>query len=158
MNREQTTKENPVVHDTASSILSRIEKESIVPTPRWHFLLKEGAVWSFGFAAIVFGSLSVAAIIFTGRYSDWEYYEATHATLFTFILDMMPYTWIASLTLFGVVAYLSMRHTKRGYRYSLPMMLAGSVGISTVLGAGLYAVGTGPFIDEQLGRVIPRSG
>jgi hypothetical protein len=149
------TKAEQHERDIASSVLARIDKEAIAPTPRWHFLLHDGVVWSLGGVAVVLGALSVAAIIFTGRYSDWEYYEATHENLTTFAFEVMPYTWIFALALFGGVAYLSIRHTKRGYRYPLPMLLLGAVGASTVLGAGLYGVGAGPLVDEELGRAIP---
>lgn len=141
--------------DMASSVLSRIDRESIAPTPRWHYLFHEGVVWGVGAGAVVIGALAVAGIIFTGTYSDWEYYEATHDNLASFALDIVPYTWIITLLLFGLTAYISVRHTKRGYRYSIPILMLGAVGASSFLGTALYGAGAGRYIDEEIGRAIP---
>lgn len=141
--------------DIASSVLSRIKKEGVTPTPRSHFLLREGVVWSLGGVSVLLGALGAAAIIFTARYSEWQYYDATHDNFFTFLADIMPYTWIFGLILFAIIAYESVRHTKRGYRYQLPVLVIGSVGASIVLGSVVYAFGAGPYIDRQVGSYIP---
>ena len=138
-----------------SSVLSRITKEHVTPTPRSHFIFKEGVVWSVGGLSVLLGGLGVAAIIFTVRYSEWEYFDATHDNFLNFLLDIMPYTWIIALILFAVLAYESVRHTKRGYRYHVPVLILGSVGASVALGSVIYAFGAGPFIDRQIGSFIP---
>lgn len=150
-NDNETRKEN----DIALSVLSRIEHEHVVPTPRSHFLLREGVVWSIGALGVVFGALAVAGIMFTGEFSDWEYYEATHDTFFTFLIAIMPYTWIAALIVFAVLAYESVRHTKRGYRYPLPVLILFSVGASVVLGTSAFLMGAGPTIDMQAAKFVP---
>lgn len=141
--------------DIALSILSRIEHEHVVPTPRSHFLLREGVVWSIGIFAVVFGALAVAGIMFTGEFSDWEYYEATHDTFFTFLIAIMPYTWIVTLVVFAVLAYEAVHRTKRGYRYPLPVLILLSVGTSIVLGASAFLMGAGPAIDMQAAKFVP---
>ncbi len=141
--------------DMTSSVLSRITKEHVTPTPRSHFIFKEGVVWSVGGLSVLLGGLGVAAIIFTVRYSEWEYFDATHDNFLNFLLDIMPYTWIIALILFAVLAYESVRHTKRGYRYHVPVLILGSVGASVALGSVIYAFGAGPFIDRQIGSFIP---
>jgi hypothetical protein len=141
--------------DMASVVLSRIESEGVQVTPRAHFLLREGVVWAVGVLSVILGALGVAAIIFTARYAEWEYYEATHDTLLTFGVEVMPYTWILALLVFAVLAYESVRHTKRGYRYSVLTLISVSVGTSVLFGGLLYVVGAGPFIDAHLGARIP---
>lgn len=155
MNSEHDMNNTSAPRNIASSVLSRIDKEGITPTPRWHFLLRESSVWTLGGLAVLFGSFAVAAIIFVALDSDWEFYEATHDNLLTFAVAVMPYTWLIALLVFGVLAYESVRHTKRGYRYSLPVMVLGSVGASVVCGSTLYALGVGPYIDSEIGSRIP---
>lgn len=149
------TEKNMEKNGIASSVLSRITAEGVVPTPRSHFLLREGVIWSLGGVSVILGALGVAAILFTARYSEWEYYDATHDTFVTFLVDIMPYTWIFALILFAVLAYESVRHTKHGYRYQVPLLVLGAVGASAALGSVVFALGAGPFIDKQIGSYIP---
>ncbi len=143
------------VASVSSSVLSRIENEHLTPTPRSHFIFKESVVWSAGGLSVILGALGVAAIIFTARYSEWQYFDATHDNFFTFLVDIMPYTWILALVVFALLAYESVRHTRRGYRYHFPVLVLGSVGASIALGSVVYAFGAGPFIDRQIGSFIP---
>ncbi len=139
----------------ASSVLSRIEAEHVVPIPRSRFVVKEGVVWATGAFAVVMGSLGVASIIFTARYSEWEYYEATHDTILTFAMDIAPYAWLISLLVFTVLAYEAIRHTKRGYRYPVPVLTLVVLGTSAIGGSAISAAGGGHFADHLAAYVPP---
>lgn len=141
--------------DIASTVLSRITSEGLMPTPRYHFLLREGVVWTLGVLSVVVGAFGVAAILFTARHSEWQYYQATHDSLFSFLVDIMPYTWLVTLGLFAGLSFAFVRHTKRGYKYQVPVLIIVSVGASTLLGTLVFALGAGPFIDQKLGAFIP---
>ena len=63
MNNLPDTEKKIEKGDVASSVLSRINSEHLIPTPRSHFLLREGVVWSIGVFSVFLGALGVAAII-----------------------------------------------------------------------------------------------
>jgi hypothetical protein len=139
----------------ASLVLSRIESEGVAPLPRAHFILRERVVWGVGVLAVLLGALGCAAIIYTARNAEWELYEATNDNVLTFAFDVMPYTWIVALLAFVMLAYESVRYTKRGYRYSIPVLTLMSVSASVCVGVLFYAVGVGPFVDAKIGAGIP---
>lgn len=155
MNPQDTHKHEGTHIDIASTVLSRITTEHVVPTPRYHFLLREGVVWTLGVVSVIVGAFGVAAIMFTARHSEWQFYQATHDSLFSFLVDIMPYSWLVTLGLFAALSFAFVRHTKRGYKYQVPVLIIASVGASTVLGGFVFALGAGPFIDQQLGMFIP---
>lgn len=155
MNPLDTNKQEGAHLDIASTVLSRITAENVIPTPRYHFLLRDGVVWTLGIGSVVVGAFGVAAILFTARHSEWQFYQATHDSLFSFLVDIIPYTWIVTLGLFAVLSFEFVRHTKRGYRYQVPVLIIASVGASTLLGTVVFALGAGPFIDQKLGAFIP---
>ncbi len=140
---------------TPESVLSRIVREGIAPRPRWHFLLREGCVWTVGALSVAVGSLAVAGIWFELNHAWWDFYEATHDTFLTFALDALPFVWVVGSGLFALLAYASIRYTKRGYRYPLQTLLIGSLALSGVGGTLLYAVGMGEFVDEEVGAFVP---
>jgi hypothetical protein len=140
---------------TKDAVLAQITKDHITPRPRWHFLAEEGAIWALGVLSVVIGAFAVAAILFELRYAAWDLYLATHESFIDFILDALPFVWIALFGLFGVAVYQSIRHTKRGYRYSLGQLLAASLASSVVAGVCIFVVGGGRFIDEGIGHYMP---
>ncbi len=137
------------------TILSRIEKEGMCPRPRWQFFLREGVIWTVGIASIGVGALAVAATLFEVRHAWWDAYEATHETFLTFLIDALPAMWIASLGVFTLLAYASVRYTKRGYVHSIPIVFLGIVLLNSIGGVALYAFGAGEFADEQVGVWMP---
>lgn len=139
----------------ARSVLERIERECIAPRPRWHFLVQESVIISLGICSVLVGSLAVAGMLFEMRNTWWNFYTATHATFFDFVLDSLPYAWGIALLLFACTAYLSVRHTKRGYRYPVHIIVGSSVLVSGVAGVCIYVAGIGSFVDEKVGHFVP---
>lgn len=139
----------------ASSVLSRIESEGVTPTPHSVFVVQESAVWAAGALSILIGALGVASIIFTARNSEWEYYEATNDTLLTFVVEIAPYAWLIALAVFAGIAYEAIRHTKRGYRYPVPVLTLAVIGASLLGGVLVFAAGGGHAADQLAAYVPP---
>ena len=150
MNRESYN-----TKDIAASIIARIKSEGITPTPRWHFLMKEGVVWSLGALSVALGSMAVAGILFEIRNAWWDVYDATHSTFVDFLLDAVPFMWFLIFGLFVVTAYLFVRQTKGGYRYRFFILVGISLAASGVGGTLLYVTGAGAFVDEEVGAYVP---
>jgi len=151
-----TTFHEPHTHEPLSErILARIERERLRPRPRWEFILKNIIFWGLGGLAIVFGAAAVSAGIFEAANADWQFWEATHATFFDFVLSVAPILWGIALLLFIAVGYYNIRRTKTGYRYPLSILALGAVLTSGGLGLGLYAGGVGRAVEEGIGSVAP---
>lgn len=139
----------------AAKVLDRIEEEKVIPRARWHFLLRNVVLWSLWIASVVVGAMAVAAAIFFVMNFQWRLYMATHESLSSFVVASLPYAWIVTLILFTLLAYENIRHTKRGYRYPLWVIVALNITGSALGGVVLYAVGGGQFVDETIGGRIP---
>ena len=137
------------------TVLSRIEESAIEQVPRWVFLFKNFAFWAFWAVSILVGAGAVAAILFSAGHVGWEFYEATHANILTFLIETLPYFWIVMFLCMLALGNYNLRQTKTGYRYSL--MVVGGVSIvgSLLLGFVLFISGTGAFIELTLGDRIP---
>ncbi len=145
----------PTSSEITEAVLLRIDREQIAPRPRWHFVLREGVVWSCGALSVGIGAVAVAATLFEIRFAWWDMYLATHESFLEFSLDALPFVWLVCIVLFASVTYASIRYTKKGYRYPVYILLVGSVVLSGVSGAVLYGVGLGEFFDEEVGYFVP---
>lgn len=139
-------------------VVEKIKAENLKPKPRWSFLLKNYVFWSFFIISLVVGSLAMAVIIFMIRINDWDLYKRLTGDFFSLVIATLPYFWLLVLAIFIFIAYYYLRHTKTGYRYSLAMIIAITIGTSAVLGVIAHSAGFGKIIFETMSEKIPIYG
>ena len=139
----------------AKKILNKIEAKHLAPTPKWHFLLKNNVIWGIGAASLLIGSAVISVIIYLLRYNDWQIYSRAGDSLAGLIILTLPYFWIFCLGVFILLVYYNIKHTKKGYRYPLPLIIAVAVFGSMLLGGLFFQAGMGQAIDDILGEKAP---
>jgi hypothetical protein len=139
-------------------LIAKIKEEKIAPKPRWHFLLKNYVVWIIGSLALLIGAASVSVMFHLFRYNNFSMLTAGDKSFGKFFLLTLPYFWIIFLGLFIFVVYYNFKHTKKGYFYSLPLIVFISISVSLLLGLLFHGLGLGRTIDDILGRQVPFYG
>lgn len=135
------------------AILKRLEAEGITPRSRLYFLAHEYALWGAWGATVLLGAVSLAVLSFSSVYMGYALYEATHDNLITFLIDSLPVLWFGTVLLMVVAAYFNMRHTKKGYKYPVILVIGSSLGFSILGGVVLHYLGAGFYFDRFLGEV-----
>jgi len=136
-------------------ILDKIKQNSLEPTPRWHFLLKEWLVWLLGGLSLLIGAAAVSVMIYLSKNSDLFIYDQVGRSFSGWLLLSLPYFWIIFLALFVWILFYNIKHTKRGYRYPLFLVALFSILASILLGSIFSLVGLGEKVDDVLGRQAP---
>jgi len=137
-------------------VLDEIEKRKAVLIPRWRVFLKRFSFWLLAVISVVTGSIAMATAIYVFFDNDFTLdHDNIHQLLLEhpFIADIIssiPYVWLAALALFTLVAFIGFRHTKKGYRYSAPKVIASSLLASLLLGVCLNAIDVGSYIHRYL--------
>jgi hypothetical protein len=134
------------------ALFERIEQEHVCPRSRMFFRGRECFIWLLWLITVIVGALAVAVSAFVVTHHQYAVYQATHENLFTFVVAVLPYVW---LVVFGVMSFLAvynLRHTKRGYRYSIVTVLASSIVVSFAAGSALHLFGLGYVVDSYLGN------
>ncbi len=139
-------------------LFKEIKEKEIKPRARWSFAAREYAIWALGALSLIIGAAAFAVIIYLVGNNDWELYREFSGSIWEFVLLTLPYFWIIFLSLFVIAVSYEIRHTKRGYRISLPFMAMGSVLISVFLGILFHQAGLGRLIDDVLGKSLPVFG
>lgn len=134
----------------SEELLRTINEKHISPKPKWEFLMKDWAIWTAGAISILIGGLAIGIIITLVRTDDVTVLQETNRLGTNLFLVLFPYFWILILIGFLVLAGFYLKHTKRGYRLTLPMYAAISVSLSIVLGICFYDAGFGQMIDSLL--------
>ncbi|PIR93377.1 hypothetical protein COT99_00930 [Candidatus Falkowbacteria bacterium CG10_big_fil_rev_8_21_14_0_10_43_10] len=104
-------------------ILEKIKHGDAKQTPKWQFQLREFLIW-FGVGILTaVAALVFAAIIFNLQSADWALRPRLGLTRSRFLFIHLPYFWIIASIGLVVLAYYAFRHTKKGYRYALPVII-----------------------------------
>lgn len=125
----------------SKTIIGKIKKGQVKPTPKWVFLFKRSFVWGLFVTSVLFGSIAIGIIFFQIRDAGWEIYNQMKDGWAEFILLALPYFWLLLMVLFLALAYYHFRHTKTGYRYNVFAIIGLSLVVSLVFGSVLYATG-----------------
>ncbi|MFA6106312.1 MAG: hypothetical protein WC745_01420 [Patescibacteria group bacterium] len=139
-------------------LLNSIKEKNVAPKPRWHFILKEYAIWIVGAVFLIVSAVSFSLIIHMVRLFRFRefglYQKAVHGPL-EFIMLVVPLFWLAMLALFAAFVYYDFKKTKKGYRYP-PILIIGIVLLASAgLGAVFARAGFGEIIDDAIGRSAP---
>lgn len=134
----------------AKEVLNKIKEEKIQPKARWTFLLRDYVVWAFGAASLLVGGVAVSLIIFMTKFGNWHMMSDMDDSLLEFVLLSIPYFWFALLLAFVFLVNYNIKHTKKGYKYSLPLIIIVTVGSSVVLGFLFFGIGVSQAIDDVL--------
>jgi len=141
--------------DIQKTLLEKIENNEVTPIPAWQFLIRGYGLWVLSGLLLIFGSLSVASILYILTKNDWDIYLELHTSKFMHILLTLPYVWLTLFLVMLGLLYLDIKHTKRGYRYSALTLLLGTIGLSIVCGGLLHLTGFGQRVDTLLRDTVP---
>lgn len=138
-----------------TSVLNKIKSEDIKPKPRWSFLAKDYLIWFFGFFSLLVGALAFSALIYLERHGDWVIYKNFDYNIIEFIFATLSYFWVIAFVTFIILAYYNLKHTKKGYKYSMPIIFFGSLILTLVLGVIFHNLGVARFVDDIFAKKAP---
>ncbi|MFZ2682088.1 MAG: hypothetical protein WAZ14_03285 [Patescibacteria group bacterium] len=153
MTNDKSTSESKI--DFVANVMQRIESEKIQTKSRVWFILHDLGFWSLWFLSALIGAFALSATVFVIQSSSWRWYLVTHDSFLDYATDVMPYVWLVLFGLMCVIAYVNLRHTPKGYKYSFLGLIVLNLGVTVLLAGLLTAAGLGKFVDEQVGKHIP---
>jgi hypothetical protein len=141
--------------DIQKTLLEKIENNQVTPIPTWRFLIRGYGLWVLSGFLLIFGSFSVASVLYILTKNDWDIYLELHESKLMHILITLPYLWLALFLITLGLLYLDIKHTKHGYRYNALTLILGTVGLSVVCGGLLHLTGFGQRVDALLRDTVP---
>lgn len=147
--------ENTKASSVQNAVFDRIEREHVTPRTKNWFRCREAFFFALVLLAILIGALSVAETYFRLLFIGYDYYEVTHGSLGAYALDALPLLWVFVLASALLIGHFNIRHTKKGYRYPLSLIMLISIVASVLLGALFYRVGLAHIMDARMAAWMP---
>ncbi len=130
----------------AEEIKKKIEEKKLKPKPRVWFVIKHVLLLAGAVVSLIFISLALSL--------SWEILEdqeiwALRRKIFLMV-EAIPYFWIGIAVIVGVLGYLDLKKTKRGYKVRLWKVLGGMALVCLFLASIFYFVGVAEKAEERL--------
>jgi hypothetical protein len=141
---------------SSDQIIKEIVKRKVVPIPRWHFILRRAVFWALALISVITGAISMATAIYVFFDNDYVTDQVNIEKLFAqrplieVVIQSVPYVWLMAMSLFILTAYYGIRHTRKGYRYPMFRIIAGSLLLSFLLCGVLNVFDIGKYIHRYL--------
>jgi magnesium-transporting ATPase (P-type) len=129
-------------------VVKEIEARGAKPRARWKFLMSRGVMWFLAIASIVIGGFAFAVAEFV--FFDNDGIMKVQGSSIQDIAESIPFVWLALVGVFSSSASLSLRRTRRGYKYATATLVALVVALSVVLGLFLNYFDFGQRVHEYL--------
>jgi hypothetical protein len=136
-------------------VVDIIKNKKIRPIGRWQFVLKDVFMWALGALALVFSALAFSVMLFLLNNIDLSLSTYIKVSTWHLLLNTLPYFWIFFVSILIFIIYFQVRHTKKGYRYPLWLIVTASILGSAFLGSGFAVAGLGEKLDEALSYQAP---
>jgi hypothetical protein len=146
--------ENNSENQLSRQVMSKISTGSVVPRSRWFFLSREYGLRFLWFTSVIIGAVAMAVTLSVISYRQASLYEVTHDSFWLFLMDALPYLWMALFIFVVMTATYNLKHTNRGYRHTLLKVVLGSMFCSFVAGTLLHLFGLGFGVDKELGKFV----
>lgn len=131
-------------------ILALITEQNIQPAPLWQARVRNAAYWVGTFVVVVFSALIMTLSFHALFEIDWDAYAKANFTWYQTILSGVPLFSLLLLAVFLWISIVLLHQTRRGYRYSLTILVA--LFLSTSMAFG-YFIEQSP-LDEPAERLL----
>jgi len=114
--------------NVSEEVIKRIKQEKIEPKSKWLCYFHNSLWWAFFIVTVLLGALFLAIVFFLISDIDWSIRRYLNQGSFSFILRVVPFLWIILSFLAILLAYLNLRKTRKGYKYSW-LLVSALIGI-----------------------------
>ncbi len=140
--------------DNSDKLLEKIREKQVKPLPRWHYQLKDVVIWSAFIICVLFGALAFSVVLFAIQQVDFNMVSHMSHSTWELLLALVPLFWIVSLVIFLVVAIVSLRSSRKGYKFTSLSMLGFSTALSMLVGTVFFISGGGVWLEHKFATHI----
>ena len=126
----------------SDELIRKMKDQDIKPIPKWRFTLKGLMLGLVILLSILIGGLAFSIILFSIQQLGFDLVNHMSHSKIEFLLGLLPFLWIVLLILFLAVSMISIKNSKKGYKFSPSKLLIINSAFSVLLGI-LFFIGGG---------------
>lgn len=132
----------------SDKLISKMKNQNVKPIPKWRFTLKEWLIWFLLLISVTIGGLAFSVILFAIQQLDFSLVSHMSHSKFEFFLALLPFLWIVLLMIFLILSVISIKKSKRGYKFTPFKMVIINALFSILLGTLFFIGGGAEWLDN----------
>jgi hypothetical protein len=128
--------------DNSKKLIEKIKELQLKPLSRWRFTAKNNMIWLIFIFCVLFGALAFSVILFAIQQVDFDIIGHMSHSRSELLLALVPFFWIISLFVFLVIAMISIKNSKKGYKFTSLSLIGFGTALS-ILGGTLFFISGG---------------
>jgi hypothetical protein len=134
--------------ETSDQLIEKIQTRQVRPLPRWRHVFKDTLSWVLFILCALVGSLAFSVILFVIQQVDFDLISHMGHSRFELLLGLVPFFWIIAMVVLLVLAILSIKNSKKGYKFTSLSLIGLSVAFSILLGTLFFISGGGNWLEN----------
>ena len=140
--------------DNSTKLIDKIKEGQVKPIPRWRFTIKDALIWLIFIFCVLFGALAFSVILFAIQQVDFDITGHLSHSWFELLLGLVPLFWIISLIIFLVLAILSIKNSKKGYKFTPPSLIGFATALSILTGTLFFISGGAQWLEHAFAMKV----
>lgn len=132
----------------SEKLIHTIKEGKIKPLPAWQFRLRNAFYWSTFLLSVFLGAMAFSVILFTIQQADFNVISHLSHSRLELFLGLLPFFWIVMLIFFLAIAIYSIRHSRKGYKFTAAKIAGYSTALSILLGTLFFIPGGGHQLEH----------
>jgi hypothetical protein len=125
----------------SEKLIQTIKEKRIKPAPKWRFKVRNALLWTSYALAVLLGALAFSIILFSIQQTDFNVITHLSHSRLELFLGLLPLFWIVWLIICLIIAIYSVQYSNRGYKLTLPRIVAYSSLLSALVGTLFFISG-----------------
>ena len=134
--------------DNSTKLIGKIKEQQMKPIPRWRFRIKDLISWSLFIMAVVLGALAFSVILFAIQQMEFSLIAHMSHSWLELLLGLLPFFWIISMVILLIIAIVSIKNSKKGYKFSISGIVGFSAALSILIGTLFFISGGGRWLEN----------
>jgi hypothetical protein len=98
--------------------------------------------------AVVLGALAFSVILFAIQQMEFSLIAHMSHSWLELLLGLLPFFWIISMVILLIIAIVSIKNSKKGYKFSISGIVGFSAALSILIGTLFFISGGGRWLEN----------
>ena len=140
--------------DNSTKLIEKIKGQHMKPIPRWRFTTRDTLIWLSFIFCVLFGALAFSVILFAIQQVDFDITSHLSHSWFEMLLVFVPFFWIISLVILLIIAIISIKNSKKGYKFTSPSLVGFATALSILLGTLFFISGGAGWLENAFATKV----
>ena len=135
--------------ENSEKLISKMKNQNLKPIPKWRFTIKGMGIGFTILVSVILGGLAFSIILFSIQQLGFDLITHMSHSRIEFLLGLLPFLWIGLLIIFLTLGMISIKNSRKGYKFSPTKLILFNSVFSILLGTLFFIGGGAQWLENK---------